>query len=141
MTHPEIYELQKKIGRPFTWTALLTIKGSPFAETMAELNARERAAGADVWPQITCRPLTFQMNLADPFTFNTVPSFAKLIDRPVEERLAAYRDPDWLRTAAALLVVSLSRLQIAPVLNANLASLQNKTPNLRGNVASFQGKR
>jgi len=99
VTHPEIYELQRKIGRPFTWTALLTIKGSPFAETMADLNARERAAGADVWPQITCRPLTFQMNLADPFTFNTVPSFAKLIDRPVDERLAAYRDPEWLRTA------------------------------------------
>jgi N-acyl-D-aspartate/D-glutamate deacylase len=66
---------------------------------MSALNARERAAGADVWPQVTCRPLTFQMTLADPFTFNTVPSFARLLDRPTEERLAAYRDPAWLRTA------------------------------------------
>ena len=99
VTHPEIYELQRRIGRPFTWTALLTIKGSPFAATMSELNARERAAGADVWPQVTCRPLTFQMTLADPFTFNTVQSFVRLLDRPVEERLAAYRDPEWLRNA------------------------------------------
>ena len=99
VTHPEIYDLQRRIGRPFTWTALLTIEGSPFATTMAELNARERAGGADVWPQVTCRPLTFQMTLADPFTFNTVPSFARLLDRPVAERLGAYRDPQWQRTA------------------------------------------
>ena len=64
------------------------------------MNTQERAAGADVWPQITCRPLTFQMTMADPFTFNTVPSFQALMDRPVEERLAAYRDPEWRRERA-----------------------------------------
>jgi N-acyl-D-aspartate/D-glutamate deacylase len=99
VTHPEIYDLQRRIGRPFTWTALLAIKGSPFASTMADLNARERASGADVWPQVTCRPLTFQMTLADPFTFNTVPSFRSLMDRPDAERIAAYRDPEWRRVA------------------------------------------
>ena len=61
--------------------------------------ARERASGADVWPQVTCRPLTFQLTLADPFTFNTVPSFQALMNRPVAERLAAYRDPEWRRIA------------------------------------------
>jgi N-acyl-D-aspartate/D-glutamate deacylase len=97
--HPEVYELQKRIGRPFTWTALLTRKGMSFASDMTALNARERADGADVWPQVTCRPLTFQMTMADPFTFNTVPAFRDLMDRPVEERLAAYRDPEWRRVA------------------------------------------
>ena len=97
--HPEVYELQKRIGRPFTWTALLTRKGMPFASDMTALNARERADGADVWPQVTCRPLTFQMTMADPFTFNTVPAFRDLMDRPVEERLAAYADPEWRRVA------------------------------------------
>jgi len=95
VTHAEIYELQKRIGRPFTWTALLTIKGSPFASTMRDLNTRERAGGADVWPQVTCRPLTFQMTMADPFTFNTVPSFKALMSGTLDERLAAYRDPAW----------------------------------------------
>jgi N-acyl-D-amino-acid deacylase len=95
VTHPEIYALQKRIGRPFTWTALLTFKGSPFASTMKDLNTRERAAGADVWPQVTCRPLTFQMTMADPFTFNTVPSFKALMSGTSEERLVAYRDPAW----------------------------------------------
>jgi N-acyl-D-aspartate/D-glutamate deacylase len=98
-THPEAYALQRRVGRPFTWTALLTIKGSSFASDMAELNARERASGADVWPQITCRPLTFQMNMADPFTFNMAPAFKELMDGPVEARLAAYRDPGWIARA------------------------------------------
>jgi N-acyl-D-aspartate/D-glutamate deacylase len=97
--HPEVYDLQKRIGRPFTWTALLTIKGSPFAKEMMDLNARERAGGADVWPQVTCRPLTFQMTMEDPFTFNLVPAFRELMDTPVEERIAKYRDAEWRRDA------------------------------------------
>jgi N-acyl-D-aspartate/D-glutamate deacylase len=35
------------------------------------------------------------MNLAEPFTLNTRPSFASLMDLPRDERLAAYRDPSW----------------------------------------------
>jgi N-acyl-D-amino-acid deacylase len=97
--HTDVYGLQPRIGRPFTWTALLTVQGSPFASNMAELSARERANGVDVWPQVTCRPLTFRMTLVEPFTFNTVPAFAALMDRPREQRVAAYRDPSW-RAAA-----------------------------------------
>jgi N-acyl-D-amino-acid deacylase len=97
--HADVYDLQPRIGRPFTWTALLTVQGSPFAASMAELSARERATGVDVWPQVTCRPLTFRMTLLEPFTFNTVPAFAALLNRSLEQRLTAYRDPSWRRTA------------------------------------------
>jgi N-acyl-D-aspartate/D-glutamate deacylase len=106
--HPEIYDLQKRIGRPFTWTALLTIKGSPFAQEMLDLNTRERAGGADVWPQVTCRPLTFQMTMEDPFTFNLVPAFRELMDTPVADRLAKYRDAEWRRGAQEQLETSRS---------------------------------
>jgi len=99
ISHQDVYDLQRRVGRPFTWTALLTIKGSPFAPAMAKLNAEQRADGVDVWPQVTCRPLTFQMTLAEPFTFNTVPSFRALIDRPMAEREAAFRDPAWRHAA------------------------------------------
>jgi N-acyl-D-aspartate/D-glutamate deacylase len=99
VSHDEVYEIQRRIGRPFTWTALLTFQGSSFATDMAAKNAAARADGIDVWPQITCRPLTFQMTLADPFTFNMKPSFKALMDRPIEERLAAYRDAAWRRAA------------------------------------------
>jgi N-acyl-D-aspartate/D-glutamate deacylase len=117
--HDDVYELQRRIGRPFTWTALLTFQGSSFAKDMAAKNATERADGIDVWPQITCRPLTFQMTMADPFTFNMNPSFKGLMDRPVAERLAAYHDPGWRRNAqdeldhAAVFRANWDRLTVA----------------------------
>jgi N-acyl-D-aspartate/D-glutamate deacylase len=100
VTHAEVYDLQPRIGRPFTWTALLTMKRMPhFAESMAELTSKKRAEGVEVWPQVSCRPLTFQMTMADPFTFNTSEPFRLLMDTPLEHRLAAYRDAEWRRTA------------------------------------------
>ncbi len=52
-----------------------------------------------MWPQISVRPLTFQMNLREPFTFNQAPAFIALMDRSDADRIAAYRDPAW-RTQA-----------------------------------------
>jgi N-acyl-D-aspartate/D-glutamate deacylase len=112
VSHAEVYELQRRIGRPFTWTALLTFQGSTFARDLAAKNAAERAEGVDVWPQITCRPLTFQMTMADPFTFNMNPAFKALMDRPVEDRLAAYHDAEWRRKAQV-------ELDHAPMFRAN----------------------
>jgi N-acyl-D-aspartate/D-glutamate deacylase len=95
ISDPEMFDLQREIGRPFTWTALLTVKGFPYHEKVISRNDAARAEGVEVWPQVSCRPLVFQMNLAEPFTLNTRPSFAALMDTPKEQRLAAYRDPAW----------------------------------------------
>jgi N-acyl-D-amino-acid deacylase len=97
--HKDVYWLQRKIGVPFTWTALLTVKGYPWHEGMTELNNKERATGADVWPQVSVRPLVFSMNMAEPFTFNMNPLFAALMDKPMEEKLAAFGDPEWRKKA------------------------------------------
>ena len=95
----EVFELQREIGRPITWTALLTVKGFPYHERVVSKNDAARAEGVEVWPQVSCRPLVFQMNLSEPFTLNSRPSFAALMDTPAAERVAAYRDPAW-RAAA-----------------------------------------
>ena len=95
MSNSQMFELQRHIGRPFTWTALLTFAGSDYHEKVMDEHAAARASGVDVWPQVSCRPLVFQMNLAEPFSLNTFPQFAALMDTPVEERKAAYRDPAW----------------------------------------------
>ncbi len=95
MSNSQMFELQRHIGRPFTWTALLTFAGSDYHEKVMDEHAAARASGVDVWPQVSCRPLVFQMNLAEPFSLNTFPQFAALMDAPVEERKAAYRDPAW----------------------------------------------
>jgi N-acyl-D-aspartate/D-glutamate deacylase len=97
--HQDAYDLSRKLGVPITWTALLTLKGHPWHEGMAELNARERAAGADVWPQVSVRPLMFQMNLIEPFPLQMIPAFAELMGSSVEEKLARYGDEEW-RTRA-----------------------------------------
>jgi N-acyl-D-amino-acid deacylase len=95
LKNSQMFELQRHIGRPFTWTALLTFAGSDYHEQVMAEHAAARASGVDVWPQVSCRPLVFQMNLAEPFSLNTFPNFAALMDAPTEERKAAYRDPAW----------------------------------------------
>ncbi len=91
----EVFRLQREIGRPFTWTALLTVKGYPYHEKVIAEHDAAWAEGVQVWPQVSCRPLVFQMNLSEPFTLNMRPSFAALMDTPRETRIAAYRDPSW----------------------------------------------
>jgi N-acyl-D-aspartate/D-glutamate deacylase len=93
--HDDVYELQRSIGQPLTWTALLTVKGYPWHEKIMAANTSARAEGIQVWPQVSCRPLVFQMNLREPFTFNMRAAFQELMDRPIEQRMTAYRDPAW----------------------------------------------
>ena len=93
--HADVFDIQRRVGRPLTWTALLTVKGFPWHEKIIEETNAARAEGIEVWPQVSCRPLVFQMNLREPFTFNMRDAFKELMDRPVEQRIAAYRDPAW----------------------------------------------
>jgi N-acyl-D-aspartate/D-glutamate deacylase len=91
----QVFELQQQIQRPFTWTALLTVKGFPYHEKVIRQHEQARERGIEVWPQVSCRPLVFQMNMAQPFTMNSRDSFARLVALDREGRLAAYRDPAW----------------------------------------------
>jgi N-acyl-D-amino-acid deacylase len=93
--HSDVFDLQRAAGRPVTWTALLTVKGFPWHEKIMADTDAARADGVEVWPQVSCRPLTFQMNLAEPFTFNMRPAFQEIMDTSYDERVAAYRDPAW----------------------------------------------
>ena len=114
--HADVFDIQRAIGRPLTWTALLTIKNFPWHEKIMEANVAARAEGVEVWPQVSCRPLVFQMNLKEPFTFNMRPIFAALMDTTFEQRVAAYRDPSWRARAW-------DELNGAGVLPPNWASL------------------
>jgi len=98
-TNQEVFDLQRHVGRPITWTALLTIKGYPYHEGVITEHDAARADGIDVWPQVSCRPLTFQMNLAEPFTLNMRSTFSALMGLSHDERTATYRDPAWREQA------------------------------------------
>lgn len=94
-SNQDLFDLQQHLGRPITWTALLTVKGLPYHEKVVAEHDVARADGVEVWPQVSCRPLVFQMNLEEPFTLNMRPSFAALMDLDRDGRVAAYRDPAW----------------------------------------------
>jgi N-acyl-D-amino-acid deacylase len=89
-----LYDLQLAAGVPFTMTALLSMPTGSHRR-LVELNRAGWARGAQVWPQVTPRPLAFAMTLAEPFTLNVNPHFASLMTASLDERRAAYADPAW----------------------------------------------
>ncbi len=90
----QLYDLQLELGVPITWTALLTT-ASGSHERALDLHRAGMAKGASVWPQVSPRPLTFSMNLVEPFTLNTSPVFAELMAGDEGDRAAAYADHAW----------------------------------------------
>src|SRR2546427_1200697 len=98
-SYADVYEWQPRIGRPFTYP-LFAAPGGRHLEPV-ELHEKGLANGAQVWPQVTPRPLTMQFTMADAYSLNTGTVFGELlkVSRPV--RLAAYRDPEWRALAAA----------------------------------------
>ena len=94
LSFADCYELQPKVGAPITYTAVLTTPQKTH-ETAMQIHRDGLAKGIDVWPQVSCRPLSFSMTMVEPFTLNTNPVFAELMPRSIDERRAAYADPAW----------------------------------------------
>jgi N-acyl-D-aspartate/D-glutamate deacylase len=92
----DTYDLALGLERPVTFTAVLTAPNGAHLRAM-EIHRAGRARGANVWPQVSCRPLTFSMSMVEPFSLNTNPVFAELMPLTLEQRKAAYADPDFRR--------------------------------------------
>jgi N-acyl-D-aspartate/D-glutamate deacylase len=89
----ELAELSETIGRPATWTALLTMKEAP-GRAVEQLE-KQASLGGEVWPQVACRELVMQVTLEDPFPFGLVPGFDAVLAVPRERRADVYADPSW----------------------------------------------
>lgn len=94
-----IYAFQKKLGRPLNWSAILTYPPSwksraPFADKLAR-HVAERKAGADVWAQVTCRPIVQQIMMREPTSFYQMPCFAELAALPHAARPKLFADRAW----------------------------------------------
>lgn len=94
LSFPETFDLQRAVGVPLTFTAILTTPQGTHLTAM-ELTRQGWAEGAEVWPQVSCRPLSFSMTMVEPFLLNTNPVFAELMPRSLAERRAAFADPTW----------------------------------------------
>jgi N-acyl-D-amino-acid deacylase len=90
----DLYDLQRATGVPFTFGAILSRPNGGHRDQLL-LNQRGRAAGAQVWPQVSPRPLQFGLSMAAPFTLNPNPEFASLMGGSIDDRRRAYADPEW----------------------------------------------
>ena len=95
----EIYAFQKNVGAPVTYTALLAMPGLWQHGSKVHAEQRASAEGTGVWPQISCRKITLQVQMKEPFPFDQAECFAKLHAGTRAEREAAYRDPAWRANA------------------------------------------
>jgi N-acyl-D-aspartate/D-glutamate deacylase len=98
-TYADVYEWQPKVGRPFTYPLF----ASPGGKHLTPVGLHEQGLidGANVWPQVTPRPLTMQFTMEDAYNLNTGTVFGELMKVGRAVRLAAYRDPEWRSFAAA----------------------------------------
>ncbi len=100
-----VYELQRTIHTPVTWSAILAyptdaVSKAPWAAKLARHRAGV-AAGSNVHPQVTCRPVTFQLSMADPSSLYMVPAFGALSALDRAGRVGLYRSETWRRQASA----------------------------------------
>lgn len=94
----EVYEFQRRVGVPVTYTALLAIPG--LWQHGSQVHSDQGAKGDHkVWPQISVRKVTLQNQLKSPFVFDPAPCFAELYAEAPEVRWERYRDADWRKRA------------------------------------------
>jgi N-acyl-D-aspartate/D-glutamate deacylase len=125
-SYPDFYDVAARIGRPFTWP-LFAAPGN-LHRTQLKIHEEATARGANVWPQVTPRPLTMQFTLADAYNLNVGTVFGELLKVSREVRLAAYRDPAWRAHAAA----DLNKVPMRPRWETFEVSESQRFPELQG---------
>jgi N-acyl-D-aspartate/D-glutamate deacylase len=91
----DLYALQPKIGRPCMWTPMITNFPEADFHVAMRAHAEGRATGADVYAQVSPRPLGARMTLARPYLFRPAPSFQQIEPLDNEARKRFYADAAW----------------------------------------------
>jgi N-acyl-D-amino-acid deacylase len=94
-----VYDFQRRLGRTITWSSILTYpegtaSRAPYRGKL-ERHGEGRRAGADVWVQVTCRPITQSVWIKEPTSLYVIPAFADLVATPYEDRPRVYADRIW----------------------------------------------
>jgi len=97
----ELGALSRATGRPVTWTALLSgMLGPGSHRAFLEMSEKVLETGAQVIPQVACRPLNFEFDLAEPFVFESLSVFGPVSAADRAGKLRIYADPDFRRRFA-----------------------------------------
>jgi N-acyl-D-aspartate/D-glutamate deacylase len=81
------------------WSSILTYPASASARgdwrKKLAFHEEGRRSGADVWVQVTCRPITQQVLMVEPTSFYTMGSFKELVALAHDKRTQLFADPAW----------------------------------------------
>ncbi|RLA17096.1 MAG: amidohydrolase [Gammaproteobacteria bacterium] len=87
--------LVNESDRPVTWLAVVNQAERPDSY-LERLDALEDLLGWDkAVPQTTCRPLRFQLDLANPYILGVFPTWQPIMQMSREEKIRCYRDPEF----------------------------------------------
>src|SRR2546427_4590392 len=94
----EFAAIQQRTGRPVRWTALLGGMPGPDAHRAGlEQSAALQARGVRVIPQVSCRPLMLEFNLAAPFPLERMSVMKPVSQADLAGRRRLYADPEFRR--------------------------------------------
>ena len=129
-------------NRPVTWLAMLSRDDKPDV-CMQTLKQTEPLIKRGIVPQVTCRPLSVQVNLRNPFIFANLECWNPAFNKSAEEQMKLYRNLDfrqaWRQTFEEPRVFpgKWDRVDIQDVSNPALKKYEGKTVD---DVARERGK-
>ncbi len=95
----EFAEISRETGRPVTWTALLAGMLGPGSHRMLLDRSIELVhQGLAVVPQVSCRPLNFDFDFAEPFPFESLPVFKPVSEADRQGKIRLYGDAGFRQT-------------------------------------------
>ena len=136
----------RESGRPVVWAAFFQRDDRPeyTAERLATTEVFSRA-GVDVKPQISCRPLTMDFTMANPYPFEGMGAWKRVHAAPEAERARVYADPAFRAAikddlAAKRFVVFRDRWDLVQILRVGRPELKGLVGRTLADVATEQQK-
>lgn len=136
----------RESGRPVVWAAFFQRDDRPeyTAERLATTEVFSRT-GVDVKPQISCRPLTMDFTMANPYPFEGMGAWKRVHAAPEAERARVYADPAFRAAikddlAAKRFVVFRGRWDLVQILRVGRPELKGLVGRTLADVATEQRK-
>jgi len=122
--------------RPVTWLGLFIREGTNDPEaTFKTLDKNAPLFKRGSIPQISCRPMLFELHLRQPFLLAMLPAAARILNQPLEVQKKLYADPEFrrqlekevLKGGTANAFVRYDRLEVSEVAKPQLKHFEGKT--------------